>query len=189
LPETIEEFFGGGNVNARMARGFLWGAVATILMTCTHAAIWAVEGRLTAYAFATQAMPAVIITKMFGPGLPVTTHLLLAVLLHLGYGGFWGAILFALTPRVTFWKGVGMGAFLWVGAHLFLQPLMGRSIFTSGSAQILSGLWFSIATHFTYGASLGLLGTRGERSAQIDRASAEKPETQLRSPKPAASAR
>jgi hypothetical protein len=58
---------------ARMARGFLWGAVATVLMTCTHTAIWAVQGRLTVHAFETQAMPAIIITKMFGPGLPAST--------------------------------------------------------------------------------------------------------------------
>jgi hypothetical protein len=152
--------------SGRMARGFLWGAVATVLMTCTHAAIWAVQGRLTVHGFETQAMPAVIITKMFGPSLPPVTHLLLAMLLHMGYGGFWGAILFALTARVTFWKGVATGAFLWFGAHLFLQPLLGRSMFTSGSAQILAGLWFSIATHFTYGASLGLLGVRSERATE-----------------------
>jgi hypothetical protein len=150
----------------RIARGFLWGALATVLMTCTHTAIWAVQGRLSVQAFETQAMPAIIITKMFGTGLPASTHLLLAMLLHMGCGGFWGAMLFALTPRVTLWKGVGMGAFLWVGAHLFLQPLLGRSMFTSGSGQILSRLWFSIATHFTYGASLGLLGAWSERTAR-----------------------
>lgn len=161
---------------ARMARGFLWGAVATVLMTCTHTAIWAVQGRLTVHAFETQAMPAVIITKMFGQDLAPSTHLLLAMLLHMGYGGFCGAILFGLTPRVTFWKGVGTGAVLWLGAHLFLQPLLGRSIFTSGSAQILTGLWFSIATHFTYGASLGLLGAWSEHAAEKSRVTVPSPE-------------
>jgi hypothetical protein len=173
----------------RMGRGFVWGAVATVLMTCTHTAIWAIEGRLSVHAFETQAMPAMIITKMFGPGLPATTHLLMAMLLHIGYGGFCGAILFGLTPRVTFWKGVGTGAFLWLGAHLFLQPLLGRSIFTSGSAQILSGLWFSIATHFTYGASLGLLGAWSERATERSRLAERGPEMRPNPAKPATSAR
>ena len=174
---------------ARMARGSLWGAVATVLMTCTHTAIWAVQGRLTVHAFETQAMPAMIITKMFGSGLPASTHLLLAMLLHIGYGGFWGAILFALTPRITFWKGVGTGAFLWLGAHLFLLPLLGRSIFMSGGAQILAGLWFSIATHFTYGASLGLLGAWSEHAAEKNRVTVPSPEMGPNPGKPAASVR
>jgi hypothetical protein len=173
----------------RMARGFLWGAIATVLMTCTHAAIWAIQGRLSVHAFETQAMPAVIITKMFGPGLPPPTHLLLAMLLHMGYGGFCGAILFGLTPRVTFWKGVSTGAILWLGAHLFLQPLLGRSIFTSGSAQILAGLWFSIATHFTYGASLGLLGAWSERAAEKSGATVPSPEMRPNAANPATSVR
>lgn len=173
----------------RMARGFLWGAVATVLMTCTHAAIWAVQGRLTVHGFETQAMPAVIITKMFGPGLPAATHLLLAMLLHMGYGGFCGAILFGLTSRVTFWKGVGTGAILWLGAHLFLQPLLGRSMFTSGSAQILAGLWFSIATHFTYGASLGLLGAWSEHAAEKSGVAVPSPEMRPNPANPAASVR
>jgi len=172
-----------------MARGFLWGAIATVLMTCTHAAIWAAQGRLSVHAFETQAMPAVIIAKMFGPGMPASTHLFLAMLLHMGYGGFCGAILFGLTQRVTFWKGVGTGAILWLGAHLFLQPLLGRSIFTSGSAQILAGLWFSIATHFTYGASLGLLGAWSEKAADKSRATVPSPEMPPHTGSPATSAR
>lgn len=175
--------------STRMARGFLWGAIATVLMTCTHTAIWAVQGRLSVHAFETQAMPAIIITKMFGTGMPASTHLLLAMLLHMGYGGFCGAILFGLTPRITFWKGVSTGAILWLGAHLFLQPLLGRSIFTSGSAQILAGLWFSIATHFTYGASLGLLGAWSEHAAEKSGVAVPGPDMRPNPANPAASVR
>ena len=154
----------------RMARGFLWGALATVLMTCTHIAIWTVQGRLSVHAFEVQAMPAMIITKMFGPNLSSFTHLLLATLLHLGYGGVCGSILFGLTPRVTFWKGVGTGAILWLGAQFFLLPLLGRSIFMNASAQVLAGLWFSITTHFVYGASLGLLGAWSESTYETSSA-------------------
>jgi hypothetical protein len=173
----------------RMARGFLWGAIATVLMTCTHIAIWTVQARLSVHAFEVQAMPAMIVTKMFGPNLTSFTHLLLATLLHLGYGGFCGAILFGLTPRVTFWKGVGTGAILWLGAQFFLLPLLGRSIFMNASAQVLAGLWFSITTHFVYGASLGLFGAWSERASEKSGVTVSSPEMRSNPVNPAASLR
>ncbi|HVB55571.1 MAG TPA: hypothetical protein VNE63_03935 [Candidatus Acidoferrales bacterium] len=171
-------------MNTRLVRGFVWGVVATIAMTLVHIGIWAGEGRLTIHAMATQMMPAIIIAKMFGPGLPVSTHLLLAALIHLGYGGFWGAILFALARRVTLWNGLAMGAFLYLGSHIFLSPLLARGDAAGGPLRIASWLsWFSIATHFTYGATLGLLGSWQDR-AQRTRLETEKSELQVGSPRP-----
>lgn len=155
-------------MNIRMARGFFWGAVATVLMTTTHIVIWAVTGRLTVLALETRTMPAMIIAKMFGAGLATPVHLLLAVLIHLGYGGLWGAILFALTPRVTVWKGLAMGAFLYLGAQIFLLPLLGRGMFGAGSPDRMFGIWFSIATHATFGLSLGWFGSLKESSAGVE---------------------
>ncbi|MGI0134195.1 MAG: hypothetical protein ACREBW_04475 [Candidatus Micrarchaeaceae archaeon] len=157
-------------MNTRIARGFLWGMVATVAMTVTHLSIWTAEGQLTIHAMATHMMPAIIITKMFGPGLPVSTHLVLAAVIHLGYGGFWGAMLFALTPRVTFWKGVAVGAFLYLGSHIFMAPLLG------GRITLFS--WFSISTHFTYGAALGLLGGWQDRVTEATRVGMKKMEMQ-----------
>jgi ABC-type polysaccharide/polyol phosphate export permease len=61
-------------MKARIACGFLWGVVATVAMTLVHLGIWAVEGRLTVHAMATQMMPAMIISKMFETGLPIGAH-------------------------------------------------------------------------------------------------------------------
>ena len=162
-------------MNKRLLQGFLWGLVATIAMTLVHFSIWTVEGRLTINNVVTKMMPSNIITRMFGSGLPVSTHLLLAALIHLGYGAFWGAILFALTKRVTFLKGIAMGAFLYLGAHIFLSPLLAGRPWARGS--LLS--WFSIATHFTYGATLGLLGNWQDRTARIAPLEAENPARQV----------
>jgi hypothetical protein len=174
-------------VNNRIARGILWGVVATVAMTITHFTIWGVEGRLTIHAMATRMMPSVIIAKIFGPGLPVPTHLFLAALIHLGYGAFWGAMLFALTKRVTFWKGVAMGAFLYLGAHIFLAPLLsGRAAAGSLGAMVASWFsWFSISTHFTYGASLGLLGSWQDRTVEAVRQKAADSQLQDGAPRPA----
>ena len=173
-------------MNTRIARGFLWGVLATVAMTCVHFGIWAVEGRLTIHAMATQMMPAIIIARMFGPGLPVSTHLLLAAAIHLGYGGFWGAMLFALTRRVTFWKGLAMAAFLYLGAHIFLSPLLRGGVAAGSSPRGIFAAWFSwfsIATHFTYGASLGLLGAWSDRTVVTARLAPEKSEMRPASPK------
>lgn len=155
-------------MNSRMARGFFWGMVATVLMTSMHILIRAITGRLTVMALATRTMPAMIITKMFGPGLSTSVHLLLAMAIHLGYGGLWGAILFALTPRVTVWKGLALGAFLYIGAQVFLLPLLGRGMFGAGSPDRWFGIWFSIATHSTFGASLGWFGSLKEFSPEAE---------------------
>ena len=170
-------------MNTRLLRGFLWGAVATVAMTMVHFGIWTVEGRLTINNMVTKMMPSNIITKMFGPGLPVSTHLLLAALIHLGYGAFWGALLFALVKRVTFWHGLAVGAFLYLGSHIFLAPLLGREL--SGVGPLFS--WFSIATHFTYGGTLGLLGSWQDRKAEVTRVQADKSGLQAGSPTPVAS--
>lgn len=175
--------FVGETMNLRIARGFLWGTVATVAMTLTHFSIWAVEGQLTIHNMVTRMMPSNIITKVFGSGLPVSTHLLLAALIHLGYGAFWGAILFGLTKQVTFLKGVAMGAFLYLGARIFLSPLLGSRPLAAGA--LLS--WFSIATHFTYGATLGLLGAWRDRVAEVGQVATERAAPQIGSQRPVVS--
>ena len=176
-------------MNTRILRGILWGIVATVAMTLVHITIWGVEGKLTIHAMATRMMPSVIIAKIFGPGLPVPTHLLLAALIHLGYGAFWGAMLFALTKRVTFWKGVAMGAFLYLGAHIFLAPLLGRApAAKSLGAMVASWFsWFSISTHFTFGATLGLLGGWQDRAEETAQRKMNDAQVQAGSPQSAAS--
>jgi hypothetical protein len=78
-------------------------------------------------------------------------------------GGFWGGILFALTPRVTVWKGLAMGAFLYLIMQVFLFPLLGRGLFGSAMAhRNVTLIILSVATHFTYGATLGWLGGRSQ---------------------------
>jgi hypothetical protein len=132
-------------------------------------------------------MPSTIIARMFGTGLPVPTHLLLAALIHLGYGGFWGAILFALVRRVTVWNGLAMGAFLYFGGHIFLSPLL-RGGAAAGGLRFASLLsWFSIATHSTYGITLGLLGSWQDRTAEARQGEVEHEGLPAGSPRPAAS--
>ncbi len=156
-----------GVASARIWQGFLWGMAATVLMTTTHVVIWALTGRLTVVALATRTLPGIIIAKILGPALPTSTHLFLAALIHLGYGGFWGGILFALVPRVRFWHGVAVGAFLYLGLEIFLYPVLGRGVFASAAPDRAFAIFFSMATHFTYGGTLGLFGWLADRKKSM----------------------
>ncbi len=148
-------------MSARIVRGFVCGVLATVAMTIVHLSIWTVTGRLTAVAVTSKMLPEIIITRILGPGLPLSMHVLLAAVIHFGYGGFWGAVLFALTPRVTVWKGIAMGAFLYLLMQAILFPILGRGFFGSAAPGRDAVLVFlSVATHFTYGAALGWFGAR-----------------------------
>lgn len=145
-------------MNHRILRGFLFGVVATIAMTIVHILILVIVPRMTGAPVMPKPIPEVLIGKIFGPGLSKSILVFLAAMIHLGYGGFWGGILFALTPRVTVWKGVAMGAFLYLLMQLFLLPFLGWGVFGGAIPQkIAIG---SLATHFTYGVTLGWLGGR-----------------------------
>jgi len=153
-------------LNPRILRGFLWGVVATIAMTTVHILIFAVTGRLTAAGLTSEMLPEVIIIKIAGPVLPVSIRVLLAMVIHFGYGGFWGGVLFALTPRVVVWKGIAMGAFLYLIMQVFLFPFLGRGLFGSAMPhRSVALMLLPVATHFTYGAILGFLGSRNQPAA------------------------
>ncbi len=150
-------------MNPRIWQGFVWGVVATIAMTVVHIFALVIIPRLMGVTAIPMPMPEVIVLKIFGPGLPTAILLLLAVVFHLGYGGFWGAFLFASIPRVTVAKGVVLGAFLYLILLLFLRPLLGQGAF--GTPVPLRLALGSAATHFTYGATLGWFGGRKRLAA------------------------
>lgn len=148
-------------MSVRILRGFVWGVLATVAMTIVHLTIWTVTGRLTVVAVTSKMLPEIIVTKILGSGLPLFPRLLLAAVAHFGYGGFWGAVLLALTPRVTLWKGIAMGAFLYLFMQVVLFPAMGRGFFGAAAPGRDAVLVFlSIATHLTYGTTLGWLGKK-----------------------------
>jgi hypothetical protein len=69
--------------------------------------------------------------RVFGSGIVKPQITVLAIALHLAYGGFWGGFLSAMTRRVTIWKGIGMGVFLWVVLQLGVFPFLGWGGFAS----------------------------------------------------------
>ena len=148
-------------MNTRIYRGFLLGVVATFFMTLVHLLIITASGRMSAAAVTSEMLPEIIIMKVLGLSLAVSIRVLLAMVIHFGYGGFWGGLLFVLAPRVTVWKGIAMGAFLYLIMQVFLFPSLGRGIFgTAIVHRSLVQVFLPVATHLTYGTVLGYLGSR-----------------------------
>lgn len=84
--------------------------------------------------------------------------LALAIGAHFAFGGTWAGILAAATRRVTFWKGIGLGVFLWLLMQITALPFVGWGAF---GADASSRIWLAtLILHLVYGGSVGLLVDR-----------------------------
>lgn len=137
----------------RLARGFGWGIVATIAMS-----ILMVLG--FTMGISPMPIPVAIGGQVLGAGTPSLLLMVLGVLSHLAYGGFWGAVLAALTRPVTIWKGIGLGLLLWLIMQIAVLPFLGWGLFgmTITSAIAVA----TLVLHLIYGVTLGWLMDRKE---------------------------
>lgn len=81
-----------------------------------------------------------------------------AIISHFAYRGFWGAVLAGFTRRATFWKGLGLGVFLWLVMQVVVFPFLGWGFF--GIAITSRIAVAMLILHLIYGATLGLLMDR-----------------------------
>ncbi len=105
-------------------------------------------------------IPVAIVGKVLGEGTPRLLLMVLGVLNHLTYGGFWGAVLAALTRPVTIWKGIGLGIFLWLIMQVAVLPFLGWGLF--GMAITPAIAVATLVLHLIYGVTLGWLMDRKE---------------------------
>lgn len=137
----------------RFRRGFGWGVVATITMSALM-----IIGMLTGMAPMPKPIPAAIVGKLSGGGLPQLATMALAVILHLGYGGFWGGALASVSRRVTMWRGLALGIVLWLVMQLVVLPFLGWGLFgTSETPKIAVA---TLLLHVVYGVTFGWLMDR-----------------------------
>ncbi len=140
-------------MNKNIVTGIGWGVVSTITMSLVHF-LARTLGVFPASKPAFIAIP----SRVFGSGLSGPLLVALGIGCHLAYGGFWGGVFSAVTRRVTIWKGIGMGVFLWLILQLVVFPWLGSGIFGSHVSWKLAPA--SLLTHLTYGTTLGWLGAR-----------------------------
>ncbi|MEX0892330.1 MAG: DUF6789 family protein [Gemmatimonadota bacterium] len=142
----------------RFARGFGWGVGATVAMSALM-----IIGMLTGVAPMPKPIPAAIVGKLTGGSLPQAATMALAVVLHLGYGGFWGGVFAGFARRVTVWRGVGLGVVLWLVMQVAVLPFLGWGAF--GTAQTPKIAIATLVLHLVYGATYGWLMDRNATGA------------------------
>jgi hypothetical protein len=137
-----------------------WGIVATISMSTFHLfAKWL--GLFPVW----PPTPAAVVKKILGSGMPHPLLVVLAIGFHLAYGGLWGGALWAVTRRVTVWKGIGLGVFLWLIMQLAVFPFLGWGVFASGLNSKIAAA--ALVEHLVFGTVLGLLGARSTALVQV----------------------
>jgi hypothetical protein len=103
-------------------------------------------------------IPAAIVGRLTGGALPQPATMAVAAVLHLGYGGFWGGVLAALTSPVTLAKGLGLGVALWFVMQLVVLPFLGWGLFGLSQTPMIAVA--TLVLHLVYGGTLGLLADR-----------------------------
>lgn len=137
----------------RFWTGLKWGVVATIAMSALM-----ILGMVSGVAPMPKPIPAAIVGKITGGAPPRPALMATAVLLHLGYGGFWAGMLAVLTDRVTVWRGLTLGLGLWLVMQVAVLPFLGWGPF--GVAQAPRIALATLILHLVYGGTLGALMQR-----------------------------
>jgi hypothetical protein len=139
----------------KLWHGLAAGTIATFLMTALVAAAPSFVGaRLPEVAAraatALKARPLLV---------------MIALVLHFGYGALAGALFAAGARRVTLASGLFFGVALWGAAVAVYAPLIGLG-FVASHEPALAAL--TLPAHLLYGGTLGLLAPRGEIVQPID---------------------
>lgn len=100
-----------------------------------------------------QPVPKAVVAQLFGSGIPKPVLMALAVGLHLGYGGLFGAVLARVARPVTVLKGLALGIGLWALMQVAFLPFLGWGLF--GTAITLKIAVATLVLHLVYGGVLG----------------------------------
>lgn len=119
-----------------------------------------------------QPIPKAVVTQLFGSYLPKPMLMALAIGLHLGYGGVFGAILAWIARPVTTRNGLGLGVGLWALMQVTFLPFLGWGLFGTAITPAIAVATFVL--HLVYGGVLGwaldreLLSMSGESPTTAD---------------------
>lgn len=140
-------------MNDWFMRGFGCGVVATIAMS-----VLMLTGAWTGLSPMPEPIPLAVAARLLGDGTAQPQLLIAAALAHFAYGGVNGGIFASLAWPVTVWKGLGLGAFLWLLMQVFVLPLVGWGLF--GAAVNPAIAVATLVLHAVYGATYGALMDR-----------------------------
>ena len=137
-------------MNDWFMRGFGWGVVATIAMS-----LLMLFGVWTGMSPMPKPLPLAVAARLLGDGTAQPVLLIAAVLAHFAYGGVCGGVFAILAWPVTVWKGLGLGAFLWLLMQVFVLPVVGWGFFGVAVNPVITVA--TLVLHAVYGATYGAL--------------------------------
>ncbi|MCZ6907725.1 MAG: hypothetical protein O7G28_10610 [Deltaproteobacteria bacterium] len=117
-----------------------------------------IVGTATGTAPMPEPIPKAVVTSVVGKGLPIPLIMVLAAGSHLAYGGIWAALLTQVTDRVTIWKGLALGLFLWLVMQVAFLPFIGWGLFGMGITPKIAVA--TLVLHMIYGGLVGWLVDR-----------------------------
>lgn len=141
-----------------IGRGIGWGVAATVAMS-----VLMLLGVATGLSPMPKPIPAAIAGKLTGGGLPKPALMTLAVVLHLGYGAFWGGVFAGGVRKITIGRGLLLGVGLWLIMELLVLPWLGWGVFGSGVTPKIAAA--TLILHLVYGGALGWGLARAARPA------------------------
>jgi hypothetical protein len=133
----------------KLVQGVAAGTIATILMTALLIAAPAFVGARVPE-IAARAVAALRARPLL---------VLVAFVLHFGYGALAGALFAAAAERVNLASGLFFGLLLWGVAVGVYAPLIGLGFVTSHEPALAV---LALPAHLLYGATLGALAPKGE---------------------------
>ncbi|QIO24376.1 hypothetical protein G9465_12005 [Haloarcula sp. JP-L23] len=110
-----------------------------------------------------QPIPKAVVTQFFGSGIPKPLLMALAVGLHLGYGGLFGAVLARVARPVTIQQGLALSIGLWAVMQVTFLPFLGWGVFGTAITPKIAGA--TLVLHLVYGGVLGCAMDRDTSSA------------------------
>jgi hypothetical protein len=134
----------------RFVRGFGWGIVGTIAMSVVM-----LIGMSTGMSPMPKPIPVAIVAQVLGKGTAQPLLMVSAILAHLAYGGVWGGVFASIIWPVTVWKGIGLGAFLWLLMQILVLPFLGWGLFGTVISPAIAVA--TLVLHVVYGATYGAL--------------------------------
>lgn len=131
----------------RKLRGAIAGLTATIAMS-----LLMLLGMVTGIAPMPEPIPKALAALVLGASTAQPLLMGAAILGHLGYGAFWGGLLYGLHDDAGLREGAGLGVGLWVLMGLVFLPLLGWGLF--GTAIDPRIAVATLVLHLVYGLAL-----------------------------------
>lgn len=100
-----------------------------------------------------QPVPKAVVGQLFSGERPKPAMMALAIGLHLGYGGLFGAVLARIARPVTMLKGLALGVGLWALMQVTFLPFLGWGLFGMTITPKIAVA--TLVLHVVYGGVLG----------------------------------